>query len=300
MKASLTHLERKKALWGCVFVAPAIILILLVAVYPLVQTVKLSFYEYSLLAVQDQKFIGLKNYDTLVHDTRFWNSLLNTCLFSLASVFCELVLGLILALIMNLPFRYIGVVRAAALVPWAIPSVVSATMWLWLYNDQWGFINIFLEKIGVISQFHAWLSNTDSALGAVIISDVWKTTPFMALLILAGLQMIPKDMYESASVDGASRFRQFMAVTLPMIKPTILVAVLFRTLDSFRVFDLIYVMTMGGPGNATEVTSLYAYKTLFKNLDFGYGSTIAVSILIVIALISSVYIWTLSEKEGRT
>ncbi|UQZ82994.1 Trehalose transport system permease protein SugA [Paenibacillus konkukensis] len=300
MKASLTHLERKKALWGCVFVAPAIILILLVAVYPLVQTVKLSFYEYSLLAVQDQKFIGLKNYDTLVHDTRFWNSLLNTCLFSLASVFCELVLGLILALIMNLPFRYIGVVRAAALVPWAIPSVVSATMWLWLYNDQWGFINIFLEKIGVISQFHAWLSNTDSALGAVIISDVWKTTPFMALLILAGLQMIPKDMYESAFVDGASRFRQFMAVTLPMIKPTILVAVLFRTLDSFRVFDLIYVMTMGGPGNATEVTSLYAYKTLFKNLDFGYGSTIAVSILIVIALISSVYIWTLSEKEGRT
>ncbi|MFH5183631.1 carbohydrate ABC transporter permease [Paenibacillus sp. TAB 01] len=300
MKASLTYLERKKALWGGVFVAPAIILILLVAVYPLVQTVKLSFYEYSLLAVQDQKFIGLKNYYTLVQDTRFWNSLLNTCLFSLASVFCELVLGLILALIMNLPFRYIGVVRAAALVPWAIPSVVSATMWLWLYNDQWGFINIFLEKIGVISQFHAWLSNTDSALGAVIISDVWKTTPFMALLILAGLQMIPKDMYESASVDGASRLRQFMAVTLPMIKPTILVAVLFRTLDSFRVFDLIYVMTMGGPGNATEVTSLYAYKTLFKNLDFGYGSTIAVSILIIIALISSVYIWTLSEKEERT
>lgn len=299
MNTSLTHLERKKAVWGYLFVAPAILLILLVAVYPLIQTVKLSFYEYSLLAPQDQKFIGLENYQTLIHDTRFWNSLLNTCLFTVASVFFELLLGLILALIMNLPLRLIGIVRAAALVPWAIPTVVSATMWLWLYNDQWGFVNILLEKIGLIEEYQAWLANPNSALGAVIFSDVWKTTPFMALLILAGLQMIPKDMYESASVDGASRLRQFFSITLPMLKSTILVAVLFRTLDSFRVFDLIYVMTMGGPGNATEVTSLYAYKTLFKNLDFGYGSTLAVSILVVISMISIVYIWTLSDKEER-
>lgn len=295
----MTYMEKQKAVWGYTFVAPAILLILLVAIYPLFQTVKLSFYEYSLLAPQDQQFIGLKNYQTLIHDTRFWNSLLNTVIFSIVSVFFELVLGLILALIMNLPLRMIGIVRAAALVPWAIPTVVSATMWLWLYNDQWGFVNILLSKLGLIDQYHAWLSEPVSALAAVIVSDVWKTTPFMALLILAGLQMIPKDMYESASVDGATRLRQFFSITLPMIKSTILVAVLFRTLDSFRVFDLVYVMTMGGPGNATEVTSLYAYKTLFKDLDFGYGSTLAVSILVVIAMISAVYIWTLSEKEER-
>lgn len=293
----MTYLEKQKAVWGYIFVAPAILLILLVAIYPLFQTVKLSFYEYSLLAPQDQHFIGLQNYQKLIHDARFWNSLLNTVIFTVVSVFFELVLGLILALIMNLPLRMIGIVRAAALVPWAIPTVVSATMWLWLYNDQWGFVNILLSKLGLIDHYHAWLSEPASALAAVIVSDVWKTTPFMALLILAGLQMISKDMYESASVDGATRLRQFFSITLPMIKSTILVAVLFRTLDSFRVFDLVYVMTMGGPGNATEVTSLYAYKTLFKNLDFGYGSTLAVSILIVIAAISTIYIWTLSEKE---
>ncbi|GCL74619.1 carbohydrate ABC transporter permease [Paenibacillus naphthalenovorans] len=299
MKTQMTYLEKRKAVWGYIFVAPAILLILLVAIYPLFQTVKLSFYEYSLLAPQDQQFIGMENYKKLIHDARFWNSLANTMIFTVVSVFFELVLGLLLALVMNLPLRMIGIVRAAALVPWAIPTVVSATMWLWLYNDQWGFVNILLGKLGLIDQYHAWLSEPASALAAVIVSDVWKTTPFMALLILAGLQMIPKDMYESASVDGATRLRQFFSITLPMIKSTILVAVLFRTLDSFRVFDLVYVMTMGGPGNATEVTSLYAYKTLFKDLDFGYGSTLAVSILVVIAAISAIYIWTLSEKEER-
>jgi multiple sugar transport system permease protein len=293
----MSSMERQKAMWGYLFVAPAILLILLVAIYPLFQTFKLSLYDYSLLAPQDKQFIGMDNYGQLVTDARFWNSLLNTIFFAFVSVFFEFLLGLILALIMNAPIRGVGIVRAAALVPWAIPTVVSGTMWLWLYNDQWGFVNILFHKLGIIDQHKAWLSEPGSAMLAVIVSDVWKTTPFMALLILAGLQMIPKDMYESAAVDGATRIRQFIVITLPMIKPTILVAVLFRTLDSFRVFDLIYVMTMGGPDDKTEVTSLYAYKTLFKNLDFGYGSAIAVSILVVISIISAVYIRTLSERE---
>jgi multiple sugar transport system permease protein len=293
----MTVLERQKARWGYLFVTPAILLIISVAIYPLFKTIQLSFYDYSLLAPMDMAFTGLKNYQTLLSDSRFWGSLLNTLLFSAISVSLELMFGLVMALVMNTSIKGIGFIRAAALVPWAIPTVVSATMWLWLYNDQWGFINLLLSKLGVIGRFHAWLSDPSTALIAVIVSDVWKSTPFMALLILAGLQMISKDLYESASVDGANKIKQFFAITLPMLKSTILVAVLFRTLDSFRVFDLVYVMTMGGPGNSTEVVSMYAYKTLFKNLDFGYGSTIAVALLLVIALISFVYIRILSDRE---
>jgi multiple sugar transport system permease protein len=293
----MTLLEKRKARYGYLFVSPALLLIMAVAIYPLCRTIQLSFYEYSLLSPADTGFIGLKNYQKLLDDHRFWGSLLNTALFSVFSVTMEMVLGVMLAMIMNASIRGIGLIRAAALVPWAIPTVVSATMWLWLYNDQWGFVNILLSKLGIIDHFHAWLSDASSALLAVVVADIWKTTPFVALLLLAGLQMIPKDMYESAAVDGANKIRQFFSITLPMLKSSILVAVLFRTLDSFRVFDLVYVMTMGGPGNSTETVSLYAYKTLFKNLDFGYGSTIAVAILLVIACISAVYIWTLSDRE---
>lgn len=297
----MTMLEKQKARYGYLFIAPALLLIAVVAIYPLGKTLQLSLYDYSLLAPADTAFVGLKNYVKLAADARFWAALLNTALFTAASVALEGVLGLLLALVMNASIRGIGLLRAAALVPWAIPTVVSATMWLWLYNDQWGFVNILLNKLGVIDHFHAWLSDPSSALLSVIVADVWKTTPFMALLLLAGLQMIPKELYESAAVDGATKLRQFFLITLPMLKASILVAVLFRTLDSFRVFDLVYVMTMGGPGNATEVVSLYAYKTLFKNLDFGYGSAIAVALLLVIACISAVYIWLLSDREeGRS
>jgi|HigsolmetaAR203D_1030402.scaffolds.fasta_scaffold07565_2 ABC-type sugar transport systems, permease components len=299
MVSRLSGLERKKAVWGYVFIAPALILLAAVAVYPLMETMRISLHEFSLLSPADRKFIGFANYATMLRDERFWNSLLNTVLFSFSSVALEFVLGLLLALLMNLPFRWIGAVRAAALVPWAIPTVVSATMWLWMYNDQWGIINVLLDGLGIIDGYQAWLTNPATALPAVIVADVWKTTPFMALLILAGLQMIPKDLYESAAVDGATGLRRFFSITLPMLRSTILVAVLFRTLDSFRVFDLIYVTTMGGPGTATEVTSMYAYKVLFKNLDFGYGSALAMSIMLVVAAVSAIYISVLSEREAE-
>lgn len=299
MDARVRGLQRKKAVWGYVFVAPALILLAAVAVYPLMETVRLSLYEFSLLAPADRKFVGLAHYADMWGEARFWNSLANTLMFSFVSVALELVLGLLLALVMNLPLRGIGAVRAAALVPWAVPTVVSATMWLWMYNDQWGIINVLLNKLGVIDGFKSWLTDPATAMSAVIAADVWKTTPFMALLILAGLQMIPRDLYESAAVDGATGLRRFFSITLPMLRSTILVAVLFRTLDSFRVFDLIYVTTMGGPGTATEVTSIYAYKVLFKNLDFGYGSALAISIMLVVAAVSALYISVLSEREGE-
>jgi len=299
MRVLLGGLEKNKAAWGYVFVAPALIVLAAVAVYPLLDTLRLSLYEYSLLSPADRKFVGLANYADMLRDARFWNSLGNTLLFSSVSVALEFVLGLLLALVMNLPLRAIGAVRAAALVPWSIPTVVSATMWLWMYNDQWGIVNVLLNRLGIIDEFKAWLTQSATAMPAIIAADVWKTTPFMALLILAGLQVIPRDLYESAAVDGASALRRFFSITLPMLRSTILVAVLFRTLDSFRVFDLIYVTTMGGPGTATEVTSMYAYKVLFKNLDFGYGSALAVSLMLVVSAVSAVYIYVLSDRGGE-
>lgn len=290
-------LGRSKAKWGYIFVAPAVLLILVVAIYPLISTFLLSLFHKNLLDPLDDSFVGFSNYRKLVADPLFWGASKNTIVFVVIGVLFEFLFGLGLALIMNSAIKGRGIIRAVALIPWAIPTVVSATMWLWLYNDQWGFINIALTKMGILSQHKAWLSDPTISLFAVIFADIWKTTPFMALLILAGLQMIPYDLYESAAVDGANRIRQFFSITLPMLRPTILVALLFRTLDSFRVFDLVYVMTMGGPGHSTEVISLYTYKTLFKDLDMGYGSTLSVSIFIIISIISFIYVRVLSKKE---
>jgi multiple sugar transport system permease protein len=293
----MSTLAKQKAKWGYIFVAPAVIVIFAVAIYPLLSTFYLSFTHKDLLDPTSDGFAGLSNYKKLFSDILFWESLKNTLIFVVFSVIFELIFGLGLALLMNSAIKGRGIIRAVALIPWAIPTVVSATMWLWLYNDQWGFINILLTKIGIIDHYVAWLSDPNLSLFAVIFSDVWKTTPFMALLILAGLQMVDQSIYESASVDGASKLRQFFSITLPMIKPTILVALLFRTLDSFRVFDLVYVMTSGGPGHSTEVLSLYAYKTLFKELNIGYGSALAVAIFILISIISVIYVKVLSSRE---
>nr|WP_231967808.1 sugar ABC transporter permease [Thermanaeromonas toyohensis] len=234
---------------------------------------------------------------SLLRDSRFLSATTNTFTFTLVSVALELILGLSLALLMHKSYRGRGLVRAAALVPWAIPTVISAMMWKFLYNDQLGAINDILLRLKIIPAYQAWLGSEKTALAAAIIADVWKTTPFMALLLLAGLQVIPEELYEAATVDGASRLKQFTRITLPLLKPAILVALIFRTLDAFRVFDLIYVLTGGGPGNSTETLTIYAYKTLFRNLDFGLGSALSVVIFFMVFGISLIYIRLLSTDE---
>lgn len=293
-----SHLLSQKEKAGWLFVAPAVLLILLVAIYPVTRTVWLSFHRYSLLhPVAGMPFAGLGNYRTLWQDKHFWAATRNTVVFAMAGLGMELILGLFLALVMNSAVRGRGLVRAAVLVPWAVPTVVSATMWLWLYNDQWGLVNVVLKRLHLIADSHAWLADSTTALPAVIIADVWKTTPFMALVLLAGLQVIPHELYEAADVDGASSWQQFRHVTLPLLRPAILVGLLFRTLDSFRVFDLVYVLTFGGPGNRTEVLSLYAYKVFFRSLDFGYGSAVTVALFGIVALASLLYVRVLGARR---
>lgn len=239
-------------------------------------------------------FIWFDNYINALKDSRVGTAMLNTVIFTFFSVGLELVFGIMLAMIMNKAMFGRGVVRSLSLIPWAIPTVVSALIWLYLYNGTSGVMAMIFSKIGLIDKPTDLLLTSTAAMGAVIIADVWKTTPYMALLILAGLQTIPNDVYEASSVDGAHKLQQFFKITLPLLKPSILVALLFRTLDAFRVFDLIYVLTGGGPGGKTETISIYAYKAMFAQTKFGYGSALTILIALAVAVICYFYIKVLN------
>jgi multiple sugar transport system permease protein len=244
----------------------------------------------------NSNFIGLKNFKQIVTDPRVIYTLSVTLIFTLISVFCELLLGLALALIMNKAMKGRGLIRTFSLIPWAIPTSVAALMWSYLYNGSSGIVATAFSNIGLISQPTELLLTAKAALGSIIMADVWKTTPYMALLILAGLQVIPNALYESSSLDGANKFMQFRHITLPLLKPSILVALLFRTLDAFRVFDLIWVLTGGGPGGTTESISIYAYKVMFAQTRFGYGSAMVLIMAIAVGIISFAYIKILDVK----
>ncbi|SEM70148.1 carbohydrate ABC transporter permease [Lihuaxuella thermophila] len=241
-------------------------------------------------ALISPNFIGINYYIQLLQNQRLWDSLNNTLVFTVISVFLELVFGLLIALLINRHFVGRGLVRAAVLVPWAIPTVVSALMWKFMFDGQNGIMAKFFELIGIVPDMGLLLTTKAGSMFAVIFADVWKTTPFMALLLLAGLQTIPSSLYEAAEVDGASKVQQFFRITLPLLKSTILVALLFRTLDAFRVFDLIYVLTGGGPANSTETISIYAYKTMFAQMNFGEGSALSVIVFICVAIISIIFV----------
>ncbi|MFZ0369342.1 MAG: sugar ABC transporter permease [Halobacillus sp.] len=237
-----------------------------------------------------ENFVGFGNYAQYLQESRLWQSIGVTTLFTVVSVFFELVLGLAIALLINRAFIGRGAVRASVLVPWAIPTAVSAMIWKFLYDGQSGVVAHYFEQLGIIQDAGQLLTTSAGAIFSIIFTDVWKTTPYMALLLLAGLQTIPNQLYESAQVDGANAWNRFYKITLPMLRSTILVALLFRTLDAFRVFDLIYVLTGGGPANATEAVSVYAYKVLFAQQNFGAGSALSVIVFVCVAIISTLFI----------
>jgi ABC-type sugar transport system permease subunit len=260
--------------WG--LAAPAVATILLVALFPLGWTFWESLHQHDLrMPWLGRPFIGADNYLEALRDARFRDALGHTLLFGAVTVTLELVLGCLLALAMNRAFRGRAVVRAAVLVPWAIPTVVSALLWRFMFEGRAGIMNALLVDLGAVAEPPVWFIDPILAWVPVVLADVWKTTPFVALLLLAGLQNIDASVYEAARIDGASRWRQFVHVTLPLLKPAILVALIFRTLDAFRVFDLIYVMTGGGPGTSTEPIALYSFNALLQNLRFGYGSALS-------------------------
>jgi ABC-type sugar transport system permease subunit len=285
---------------GYLFVAPAVVVMLAIAFVPLLSTFLLSLQELDLrYPARGQPFVGLGNYIELAKYERLHNALGVTSAFALVSVALELVLGLAVALIMNREFRGRGLVRAALLVPWALTTVISARMWEWIYNAEYGVFNALLRGLGLITAYRAWTIDPQFAFWASVLADVWKTSPFMALLLLAGLQAIPRELYESAIIDGANAWQRLLRITLPILKPAILVALLFRTLDASRIFDLLYILTGGGPGYATESLAILAYRTLFVTLNFGSGSALAVFMFAYLMILSFFFVKVFGAKTGR-
>ncbi len=284
----VSRLTRQRVRSAWLFMTPMLVVLALVAGWPLAKTIAYGFTDASLIDPASAKFVGFDNFSYLLLDANWWGAVWNTVVFAAISVSLETVLGLVIALALNAQFRGRGGLRAAILIPWAIPTVVSAQMWSWMFNDVFGVINHMLLALGLIAQPVAWLASPDTALLSIILVDVWKTTPFMALLLLAGLQMLPKECFESARVDGVHPLKVFFRITLPLLKPTLMVAIIFRLLDALRMFDLVYVMS--GNSRDTMSMSVYARQQLIDFGDLGFGSAAATLIFLIIALFTAVYL----------
>ena len=273
--------ERRLAFF---MVSPSMLLIAVVAAYPIIYAIWLSLHEYSVRVAGLSRWAGLRNYTDALSNPDFWDAMVTTLIFSAASVSLELVIGLGMALCMHEAFKGQSLLRTVVLVPWAVLTVVTAIMWRTIFESPQGFVNQILGGDTV------WLGQEPHALIVIIIADVWKTAPFMALLILAGLQTIPGEIYEAARVDGATKIQRFWKITLPLLTPAILVALIFRTLDALRIFDLPYVLTKGAQGTTT--LSLIAQQTFAENRIYGLGAAYSILTFITVMIVSFTYIWT--------
>jgi multiple sugar transport system permease protein len=279
--------------------APALLLLAGVVALPVARVVWLSFHRTELADGVALTWAGLDPWVRLWQDDRWWTALRNTVVFTGASVALEMVLGVAMALLLHRAFRGRGPVRAIALVPWALPTAVIALAWAWIFNDVFGVANDLLRRAGWIDAPIAWLGQPGTAMAALVVADVWKTTPFVALVALAGLQAIPTTVLEAAAIDGLSAVQRFRHVVLPLLVPSLLVAFAFRAVQAYGAFDLVYVMTGGGPGGATETVSLYAYQNDFRYLDFGYGAAIATQGALIAGVLAAAGMALARRAEGR-
>lgn len=277
---------------GYVLIIPALVVIVCISVFPFITTGYYSLHSIKLnMPYLGSPYVGFKNYIHLLNSSRFIYSFVFTLFFAGVVIVSQLVFGLAIALVTNKRFKGRGIVRATVLVPWATALVIAAMLWRWMYNSVYGIINSLFLLLGVIDKPVDWLgASAPLAISSVIVTELWRNTPFMAIIMLAGLQSIPGELYEVARVDGAGVFQSFRKITLPLLKPAILVALLFRSIEVFKSFDLVYALTGGGPGNSTELASLYAYRLLFKYLDFGRGSAAALLMAIFTTVLCLFYI----------
>ena len=289
--------SKQEKFTGWVMLLPALLVLSLVFIYPIARAFWLSWFTENLGTQLQPIFSGLSNYQRMVGDGRFWQSLWNTSIFTVVSVVLELLLGLGVALVLNKAFFGRGVVRTVAIIPWALPTAVMGLAWAWIFNDQYGVVNDILLRLGLINTGINWLGTPTLAMIALIVADVWKTTPFISIILLAGLQSISEDLYEAHRMDGASPWQSFWQITLPLLMPQILIALLFRFAQSFGIFDLVQVMTGGGPAGSTETVSIYIYSTVMRYLDFGYGAALVVVTFFLLVL--AVAIISLLLKKVR-
>ena len=284
------------------FLLPSFFFVGLFSIFPIIESFRLSFYRLILtLPWLGERMVGWENYIDLLGDPVALAAIRTTLIFICVTVSLELLFGLVIALVLNEAFRGRGLLRAVVLIPWAIPTVVSSQMWRFIFNDRYGLANLILFGADT-SRYLAPLADPYFALIAIMIAEIWKTTPFAALILLAGLQGIPDDLYEAANVDGATPWQKFRHVTLPLLRPALLLALLFRTIDALRVFDLVFVMTQGGPADATNVLQFYGYKKTFAEGMIGYGSAIAVTVFLMSLVLSLAYLraFRTGRWQGKT
>jgi trehalose/maltose transport system permease protein len=292
-----TTFQQRQVRLAWMMLTPALLVVGFVALYPLGVTIYQSFTNEQFLAgITPTEWVGLQNYKDLIHDTVFRNSVWVTIKFTVITVVFEFVLGLVIALVVNSGFKGRGLMRAVMLVPWAIPTVISAQMWKWMYDDIYGVINDLAVRLHIVDHHVAWISQPSTALGAVAAVDIWKTTPFVALLLLAGLQVIPKELYEAAEVDGATMWQQFRRVTMPLLAPAIVVTLIFRTLDALRVFDVFYVFF--GSRLDTQTMAIYDQNTIVGTGDVGYGAAISVGIFLIISVFVVIYVTFIKVEQN--
>lgn len=282
------RMERQQRRTAWIFLLPLLLTLMAVAIWPLARSIFFSFTDAYLDAPSDYGFVGIENFVEVAEDPVFWGAVRNTLVFTLVSVGLETLLGLAIALLLHRAFLGRGIVRAAILIPWAMPMVVSARIWEWMLNDQFGLINKLLVALGLVEKGVAWTADPSLILGTVIFIDVWVTTPFMVLLILAGLQLIPEEIYEAADVSGVPQWKRFWSITLPLATPAIGVAILFRTLDALRMFDLSYVLAANNENTMTM--SIYARDQLISFQDLGLGAAASTWVFMIIGLIAIVIV----------
>jgi len=278
-------------------ILPATIVVFGVVIYPVIRTLLMSFFNIDSPMPGNYPFVGLDNYLRVFKNPAFYPVLGHTLYFTLVSTSLELVLGIGVALLLNAPLKARWFWRSLVVLPWALPTIVNGALWRWIYNGQYGALNGLLSALHISSSPHYWLGSPFLALNMVIIADVWKNTSIVAFFILAGLQTIPHDLYEAARVDGAGAWRSFVRVTLPLLRPSIAIVLILRTIEAFKVFDIIYVMTGGGPASGTQTIAFYTYQQAFSNQLFGYGAALAYLIVLAVFALAMAYLRILRQSS---
>jgi len=281
------------------FVAPAALVIILIVLIPLGRALWMSVFDIRLTRPGVEPFVGLGNYLEQLTSGDFWAATGRALYFTVVSTALELGFGMGLALLMDQPLRWRWLLRTLVILPWALPTIVNALMWRWIDNAEYGALNALLTQTGVLHNYQPWLSDSDLAMWMVIIADVWKLTPLVAILLLAGLQSIDREVVEVARVDGAGPWQVFRHILLPLVTPVILILLVLRTMEAFKVFDLIWIMTHGGPANSTQTIAIYAYQTAYQAFDFGRGAALGYLIALVIMVLAAIYLRLLG-RTGQT
>lgn len=293
-RKKLRHSQGFLAFW---LLAPALLAVFGVIIYPTLRTLLISFFQVDSALATSTPFVGLRNYVDVLTAHGFWSAAGRTLYFTVVSTSFELVLGLVVAGLLNARFRGRWLFRTIVVIPWALPTIVNAAMWKGIFNAQYGSLNALLTQLHLIRDYHEWLGDPNTALNMVILADVWKMTPLVAFFLLAGLTSIPTELYEAARIDRASWPQVFRSIVLPMLVPSISIVLVLRTIDAFKVFDIIYAMTRGGPVNSTQTIAFYAYTTAFSDQQFGLGSALSYVIVLAILGLTTIYLRLLRRSE---